>query len=331
VDRDRPGAWPGIGDTASMSDGKVRLTREIAERQLRRGKFFWIDLHRPTADEFAVLGDVFRFHPVAIENSKQFGQRPKLEDYDDFVFLVVYGAVTDEDRIVEVHCFYSERFLVTVHVDPVSALDDVRRRYDSGEKPTHDAGLLLYRIVDTLVDSFFPVLAEFDDRFDNLADKILLNTGGGRQQEIFAMKRQLARIRKVVVPQREVFASVTGGDADLPGMTREAQRYFRAIHDHLVRLSDQVESYRELLTSAMQAFLSTVSNQQNVVMKQLTVISTIFLPLTFVTGFFGQNFGWMVDRIGGWPAFVLLGIGAELVAVAMMVVLFKRRGWSSDT
>jgi magnesium transporter len=314
-----------------MSDGRIRLTREYAERQLRSGRFFWIDLYRPTADEFAVLRDVFHFHPVAIENSQQFGQRPKLEDYDDFVFLVVYGAATDEDRVVEVHCFYSQRFLVTVHVDPVSALDDVRRHYDPDENPVDEGALLLYRIVDALVDSFFPVLADFDDRLDDLADKILLNGGGGQLKQIFAMKRQLVRIRKVVLPERDVFASLIGGGADLPGMTHDAQRYFRAIEDHLVRLSDQVDTYRDLLTNATQAFLSAASNQQNVIMRQLTVISTIFLPLTFVTGFFGQNFGWMVDKIGEWPSFVILGIGVEVVAVAVTVVLLRRRGLSPDT
>jgi magnesium transporter len=314
-----------------MSDGLVRLTREYAERQLRSGRFFWIDLYRPTADEFAVLSDVFHFHPVAIENSQQFGQRPKFEDYDDFVFLVVYGAATDEDRLVEVHCFYSQRFLVTVHVDVVTALDDVRRRYDSDEQPVDDGSLLLYRIVDALVDSFVPVLADFDDRLDDLADKILVKGGGGQQKQIFAMKRQLVRVRKVVVPERDVFASLIGGGAGLPGMTHEAQRYFRAIEDHLVRLSDQLDAYRDLLTNATQAFLSAASNQQNFVMRQLTVISTIFLPLTFVTGFFGQNFGWMVDRIGEWPSFVILGVGVEVVAVAATVVLLRRRGLSPDT
>jgi magnesium transporter len=110
-------------------------------------------------------------------------------------------------------------------------------------------------------------------------------------------------------------------------MTTEMERYFRDIYDHLIRISDLIDTYRDLLTSSMDVFLSTVSNRLNVVMKQLAVIATIFLPLTFVTGFFGQNFGWLVKNIAGWPAFVLLGIGTEVVAVAILVTFFKRRGW----
>ena len=110
-------------------------------------------------------------------------------------------------------------------------------------------------------------------------------------------------------------------------MTAEDERYFRDIYDHLIRISDLIDTYRDLLTSSMDVFLSTVSNRLNVVMKQLAVIATIFLPLTFLTGFFGQNFGWMVGHIGGWPAFVGFGIGTEIVTVVLLVAFFKRRGW----
>ena len=159
---------------------------------------------------------MFRFHPLAIEDSENFGQRPKLDDYDDFVFLVVYGAVPDEDRLVEVHCFYSERFLVTIHRDEAPAFTEVRSRYQKRKQPVDDPGKLLYRIVDALDDSFFPILADFDDRIDELENQ---------------------------------------------------------------------------------------------------------------TGFFRQNFGWLVRNIRGWPAFAGLGFGTEIATVALMVVYFKLRGW----
>ncbi len=141
------------------------------------------------------------------------------------------------------------------------------------------------------------------------------------------MKRLLVGLRRAITPQRDMFASLSGGVAELPGMSSEDERYFRDIYDHLIRISDLIDTYRDLLTSSMDVFLSTVSNRLNVVMKQLAVIATIFLPLTFITGFFGQNFGWMVSHIGGWPAFVGFGIGTELVALGMLLVLFRRRGW----
>src|SRR5438874_12544073 len=147
--------------------------RPTVERLLEGNKFFWIDLYQPHAADFALMLDVFKFHPLAVEDSEHFGQRPKLDEYDDYVLLVAYGASPDEDRLVEVHCFYSEKYLITVHRDECPAFADLRRRYRARE----DVGppsLLLYRLVDGLVESFFPVLAELDDRIDELENAIFV-------------------------------------------------------------------------------------------------------------------------------------------------------------
>ena len=271
--------------------GEVHFDRETVEKLIAAGKFFWLDLDQPKDEDFEILREVFKFHPLAVEDSEDFGQRAKIDDYDDFIFLVVYGAVPDDDRLVEVHCFYSERLLVTVHRDDAPAFDEIRRRYAMLDKPIEHPSRLLYRIVDGLVDSFFPILADFDDRIDDLEDAIFRKADDQQLQEIFQMKRLLVGIRKAITPQRDTFARVMGGIADLPGLDAEDERYFRDIYDHLIRISDLVDSYRDLLTGAMDVYLSTVSNRLNSVMKQLTIIATIFLPLSWLTGFFGQNFG----------------------------------------
>jgi magnesium transporter len=306
---------------------KIRFDRQSAEELLARGRFFWLDLDGPDTDDFAVLRDVFGFHPLALEDSEHFGQRPKIEDYDDFVFIVVYGASPDDDRLVEVHCFYSEKFLITLHRDDCSAFAEIRRRYQERDEPIKRPSLLLYRMIDGLVDSFYPILADFDNRIDDLQNEIFLRTSDAQLQEIFQMKRLLVGMRKVVTPQRDTFARVVGGVADLAGLTEEDDRYFRAIYDHLIRISDLIDSYRDLLTSALDVYLSTVSNRQNAVLKQLAVIATIFLPLTWLTGFFGQNFGFLVRTIGRWETFVGVGLGTELLALAVLISVFKRRGW----
>jgi len=305
----------------------AEFTAETAKRLLAKDEFFWLDLDQPGQGDFQVLTDVFRFHPLAIQASEDFGQRAKLDEYDDFVFLVVYGASHDDDRLVEVHGFYSERFLITVHRDDAPAFTELRKRYEERSEPIEDPPLLVYRIINGLVDSFFPMLADFDDRIDELENQTFLDPGDRQSQEIFAMKRLLVGLRKAITPERDMFASLIGGVAELPGMTQEHERYFRDIYDHLIRISDLIDTYRDLLTSSMDVFLSTVSNRLNVVMKQLTVIATVFLPLTFVTGFFGQNFAWMVRNIAGWEAFVGFGLGLELAIVAVMLVYFRRKGW----
>jgi magnesium transporter len=306
---------------------ELHFSRETVAELLADGGFFWLDLDQPDADDFVILREAFRFHPLAVEDSEHFDQRAKIEDYDDFVFLVVYGASRDEDRLVEVHCFYSERFLVTVHRDDSPAFAEIRRRYQKRDESIERPSLLLYRIVDGLVDSFFPILADFDDRIDELEDDIFRHADDRQLQEIFGMKRLLVGMRKAVSPQRDAFASLIGGVAELPGLAEEDERYFRDVYDHLIRISDLIDSYRDLLTSAMDVYLSTVSNRLNAVMKQLAVIATIFLPLSWLTGFFGQNFGWLVGHVGRWETFFGVGVGTELVALAILLALFKRRRW----
>ena len=225
------------------------------------------------------------------------------------------------------HCFYSEKFLVTVHRDEAPAFTEVRQRYVKRQRPVDDPGQLLYRIIDGLVDSFFPILADFDDRIDELENQTFLHAGDAELQEIFRMKRLLVGMRKAITPQRDMFATLTGGVAELPGMSDEDERYFRDIYDHLIRISDLIDTYRDLLTSSMDVYLSTVSNRLNTVMKQLTIMATIFLPLSFITGFFGQNFGWMVGHIRSPAIFFALGIGLEVATVAALFTLFKKRGW----
>ena len=302
------------------------FTNETVEALLSGG-FFWLDLDQPEDGDFDVLRDAFGFHPLAVEDSEHFGQRAKIDEYDDFVLLVVYGACADADRLVEVHCFYSERFLITVHRDDCPAFTQLRRRYEKRDQALERPALLLYRIVDTLVESFFPVLADFDDRIDELENDIFAKADEAQLRETFAMKRLLVGMRKAITPQRDAFATLIGGVAELPGLAQADERYFRDVYDHLIRISDLIDSYRDLLTSAMDVYLSTVSNRLNGVMKQLAVIATIFLPLSWLTGFFGQNFGFLVRNVGRWQAFVGLGIGTEVLALTILLVFFKRRAW----
>jgi magnesium transporter len=308
---------------------EVPFTAEEVQNHLDSGQFFWVDLQSPGPDDFTILQDVFKFHPLAIEDSEHFSQRAKIDDYDDFAFIVAYGAAPDEDRLVEVHLFYSLKYLVTVHRDDAPAFEEIRARYAKRQAPVDRPSLLLYRIIDGLVDSFFPILAEFDDRIDALEDAIFVKADDTQLQEIFQMKRLLVGMRKAVTPERDAFATLLGGVDEIPGLTEDDERYFRDIYDHLIRISDLIDSYRDLLTGAMDVYLSTVSNRLNTVMKQLAIIATIFLPLSWLTGFFGQNFGWEVRHITGWGAFVVFGLLVEVVAVLGLLIMFKKRGWFS--
>ncbi len=292
------------------------------------GTRFWLDLEGLGTDEGqTLLHDTFGFHPLAVEDSEHFGQRPKLDTYEGYTLLVVYGAAPT--ALVEVHCFFSEQYLVTIHHDPCTDLtrlvDFWHQRAATVAHPDHV--MLLYRILDALIDGYFPVLATMDDQIDELEDQILQRPTDEQLGRLFDLKRSLIALRKVVTPQRDLFAALLTNDDALPGMTPDAERYFRDLYDHLIRISDLVDSYRDLISGALDTHLATVSNRLNVVMKQLTVIATIFLPMSFLTGFFGQNFGWMVNRLGGGGVFFGAGIGLQLVVAAALFYLFRRRGW----
>ncbi len=304
-----------------------RVDSERVRAHLDESEFFWLDLHRPESADLALLADVFEFHPLAVEDAAHFGQRPKLEGFDDFVLLVAYGANQDEDGLVEVHCFYSEKFLVTVHRDSCPPFDDLRDRAGREMAPPAQGAMLLYLVLDALADSFFPGLSALDDRIDELEDGVLRRPDDAQLQQLFRLKRRLVDWRKVITPERDMLARLAAGIVTIPGMTADMERYYRDVYDHLIRISDLVDSYRDLLSGAMDVYLSTVSNRLNEIMKRLTIVATIFMPLTWITGFFGMNFGWLVLSITGWPAFLLFGVTSQVAAVGIMFLLFRRRGW----
>jgi magnesium transporter len=307
-------------------------TQENVLAALAGTEFFWLDLDDEPGDGTVpeLLTVHFKFHPLAVQSAQRFPQRPRLRDFDDFMYMVARGADPDNKGNAEVHCFWSDRYLVTVHRGECRAIADAHDRLANRHTLDTDSPrqiIIVYFILSSLVDSFFPFLSKFDDRIDSLEDDILKAPTEAQLGELFAMKRSLMEARKVVAPERDMMASITGGVTELPGLTNEGSRYFRDLYDHLIRLSDLVDSYRDLLSSVMDTHLSTVSNRLNVVMKQLTVIATIFLPLTYLTGFFGQNFAALVNNIMPAWTFWVLGVGIEVVAVSCLYVLFRRRGW----
>jgi magnesium transporter len=303
------------------------------QRALGAGELLWLDFRPADPDGIAMLRDDFHLHPLAIAAVSEFGQRPKVEDFGGVVYLVAYGLTgLGKDDLTEVHVFIAKDYLITVRQDHCHALDDLWDRLGRpGGLPTGSNRptrlILLHHIMDALIDSFFPRLAEFDDRIDELQEQIFAKPSNKQLEELFDMQRWLVGVRKLVSPQRDVLAAMVSGMVDLPGATQESEPYIRDLYDHTIRVSDLVDSYRDLLSNAMDAYLSMVSNNLNIVMKQLAIIATIFLPLSFLTGFFGQNFSWLVGRLNGWPVFLLFGVGTEVLAVGLLYWLFRRRGW----
>lgn len=286
---------------------------------------FWLDIENPDEADYKLLEETFHFHPLTLEDIRHQNQRPKLEEYEDYSFAVLFAAdwANDELQVREHHLYLSPRFLVTVHIEPSPELSDLSSRLKAAPELTR-RGLpfLFYLVVDKLVDAVFKVIDRLDGDTDTLEDSILEKPTTEALGQIYRLKRAVVDLRKVLGAQRDVFQRLTTGSLGDQQMTV----YFRDVLDHVVRQYETVDSLRDLLTSAMDVYLSTVSNRLNDVMRRLTVIATLFMPLTFITGFFGMNFLWLVNHITSLGAF-LVGIALMVGTIIMQFIYFRRRGW----
>ena len=295
------------------------------DRLLASDEFFWLDLDAPSPARVHELGRRFDLHPLALEDTLEFGQRPKLDDYGTSALLVYYGAHQD-GAPVEVHVHLSGSWMVTVRRDPCAALAEAFRRIESSQPRTEEEAI--YRVLDSLTDSFFPVLEAMDEEIDALMDEMIDRPTTDQRQHLFGLRRHLIELRRVVAPQRDVMARAGELLGRLPGLEADdARDWFRDVYDHLLRIAELIDSYRDLLSGALDVYLSTVSNRLSDINTQLAVVATIFLPLTFVTGFFGQNFGTLVRHIDTPLAFWGYGVGSMLLGCLILWAWFRRSGF----
>jgi magnesium transporter len=298
---------------------------------LKADHFFWLDLEDPTADEIKQLGDLLGLHPLTLDDVSTFSERPKREHYDGYVSLVVYGVDETEDSggslLREVHLIISGSYVVSLHPHPFDVLDKLRTRIQ--DQGVRGEQALIYRILDTVIGTYVPVLSRIDDTIDDIEQAVIVSPKEESLQQIFALKRDLIAMRRVVTPMRDFFARDEDEIAHLPGMEQDDGLYLRDVYDSLIRTSDLIDSYRDLLSGATDMYLSTVANRQGEIAKQLTIIATIFLPLSFLTGFFGQNFTFLVNHVldNTW-AFFVLGLGGLVASIGALMIWFRRKGWT---
>ena len=301
---------------------------------LRAHQFFWLDLHDPKPDELSRLAELLHLHPLTIEDVSTFSEQPKREHYEGYVSMVVYGVdeqVAAGERLLrEVHLLISSDWVVTLHPTPFVVLDALRARVQK-EPPDRERALII-DIIDTVLSSYVPVLGRIDETIDTVEQAVIEQPREESLQRIFSLKRDLIAMRRVVTPMRDFFARDTDEITHLPGMEPDDLLYLRDLYDSLVRTSDLIDSYRDLLSGATDMYLSTVANRQGEIAKQLTIIATIFLPLSFLTGFFGQNFAFLTGHIQNttWSFFVL-GLGLLVASIIGFWVLFRSKGWMKSS
>jgi magnesium transporter len=306
----------------------VETTHRDVERLVaqKRG-LLWIDLIDPSPEELARLQKTFEFHPLSIEDSSHFRQRAKIDQYEGYLFISLYSHRFDQDgeQILgdELHVFLGSNYLVTVHRNPLPALSKAKTRYEQESEPFKKGpDFFFYLIGDELVDSYFPLLEEIEGKMDELEEQTQIDPSREVMRSIFNLKQQLIYLRKAAGPQREVFNFLSTRHYEL--IDKRLTLYFQDVYDHVVRIYEMIETNRDLLGNVLDAYYSAMSTRLNEVMKRLTLIATIFMPLSVITGLGGINFRHM--PFDSPFAFTLLLLSLIVVPVGMLV-WFKSKNW----
>ena len=291
----------------------------------------WVDLVDPDDAEIARIGKLIALHPITVENANNYMQRPKLEWYEGYMFLVMFGVdpetASGDPLLREVNMIISGDYVFTIHKRPLPTLIELRQHYT--DEQARSEQFFVYEILDAITSTFPDVLSRVDDDIDQIEEEIIDDASAEHLQRIFSLKRDLIAMRRVITPMRDLFAREAERINDLPGLETDDRLYYRDLHDSLIRTSELVDSYRDLLSGATDMYLSTVANRQGEINKQLTVIATIFLPLTFITGFFGQNFKYLVtDVISSTWSFWVFGLGLLVVSTFGFWLYFRRKRWA---
>ncbi len=332
-------AYIRFGDnTISRATDAATLSRAVRDCNAR----FWVDMEKPGDEEISLLDDVFGFHPLAIEDSIQYTQRPKIESYNHigdacqqgYFYMVFHGpdlqTFREHLRTKEVDMFVSERYLITIHEEPMLSLQEVMDRAKTDAHIVLDPGidLLLHNILDHMTDHYRPILDYLEEALDVLEEDALHKPTPELLTNIAQKKRELLNFRRIVGPQREVIAQLTRGE--VPFIREGTRVYFRDVLDHIVRTVEMLELYRDLVLGARDIYLSTISNQLNQIMKALTVITVVALPATIITSFFGMNFsadipgwGWVLNHAAGFWMAILVIAGTVLT----LLYYFRKNHW----
>ncbi|MFL5527356.1 MAG: magnesium/cobalt transporter CorA [Gemmatimonadaceae bacterium] len=295
----RPSAEPHVWSCYNDPNGQMRqdLSREEIERALgREDGTLWVDIDTRASDKVAMLKEVFHFHPLAVEEAVNPQSRVKLEEFDRYVLLIVrtvaFREATDDPYdldTVNLSFFLGKNYLVTVHGPDTNPVDSTRELLQrKPELATHGPAKLMHAIVDQAVDAYFPIIDKLDEFMDSLEERIYGAFDQDALREVFAVKRLVLTLRRHLAPERDALSVLTNRPSTL--LSAETQIYFRDIYDHVLRIYESLETYRELLGSTMDSYLTQVSNRLGMATKTLGVVATVTLPFVVVSGMWGMNF-----------------------------------------
>lgn len=308
------------------NDDHIKTELSIKDIDFSAYKWFWVDFNQPTNEEEKQLADTFHFHPLAIEDCVQRLQRPKLDYYDNHIFFVTHIVREEENEILkdELNYFIGSNFIVTFHLTQSEEVDEVWNRILFQEnKKQWDSFYVFHQILDKTVDNYFPLIHKIEDSLDKIESNIHRKSMTILMNELFMTRYMLLNLLHTINPMRDLLYRMLNSQ-HLSGVLKR-KAYFSDIYDHLLKLSDMLMTNRELTADIRDSYLSLNSHQTNNVMKVLTIITSIFAPLTFIAGIYGMNFEHMPELAWKYGYFLTLGFMA--VMGGSMYIWFKKKGW----
>jgi len=290
--------------------------------------YLWVDLQAPTPEEADVLTRVFGFHPLAVEDCWHEPQQSKVDDYGNYIFMVVhavrYEVERDEFKTHELNIFLGEPYLVTFHTYHSRSIDSAKENVRR-HPPLMARGMdfVLHQIIDRVIDNYFPKLEIIEGKIDTLESDLVGDARPELLTQVFDLRRTVANLKRIATREREMLIQISRGD--FPFISEKAQVYFKDVYDHLFRIVEVADNLRETLSVIIQVYVSMVSNQLNHTMRVLTLIATVMLPLTVITGIYGMNFDFMPEL--HWKFGYPLVLVAMLVVSVLMIAYFRRKKW----
>ncbi len=291
--------------------------------------YFWVDLEGGQIEEIKNLGQIFDFHPLTVEDCINVMQRPKVDIFDNYLFVVVKTPNLQfekgEMRSLELDMFIGVNYVITVHPAPIKSIQTTISRVEEGAAIIMGKGsdYLAHTIIDLSVDNYLSLLEKVDEDVERIEDEVFEEPDQELLNEISQVRRDLLYLQRVIGPQRETIGRLSWGE--VPFIKESQKIYFRDVQDHLARINDLIANYREIIGGARDMYLTVISNKMNEIMKTLTIIATIFIPLTFIAGVYGMNFAHMPELDWSWGYYGVLGIMGGIIGG--MIYYFKRKNW----
>jgi magnesium transporter len=307
---------------ALTKDNLLKENVKLQDIMTPEYKFFWVDFEEPTEEETRILSDFFHFHPIAVENCLHWIQRPNMSFYEETIFFIFHSLDQATFKCSEVDVFVGEHFIVSYHQVPEQAIEEAKIKVKAIKEPEKLGPLfVLHKILDELVDHYFPIMHQIEDKLlefeenETRSKKII--------EEVYEIRGDLIRLRKTIIPMRDLLYRMINSER-IKEMGKY-QHYFADIYDHLMKLNDMLGDNQEITADMRDNFMSVQSNKMNSIMMTLTVITTIFMPLTFIAGVYGMNFEHMPELHWRYGYFFILGF--MFVLAVSMSIWFYRKGW----